>query len=109
MGISQIEEVVARQVVAAAMPDPIREYKFHPTRRWRFDFAWPAYKIALEIEGGVWIRGRHTRGQGFTSDCQKYTEAALLGWMVLRVTPDMVNDGAALDYLKRALETRKDH
>lgn len=60
------------------------EYKFHPTRQWRFDFAFPHHKIAIELEGGIWTGGRHTRGKGFESDCEKYNEAAKAGWLVLR-------------------------
>ncbi len=104
---SRVEIAFALQVAADRLPAPETEYRFHEHRKWRFDFAWPAYKVAVEIEGGVWTRGRHVRGRGFMGDCEKYNEAALLDWMVLRVTPDMVGNGAALDYLRRALETRK--
>lgn len=62
----------------------VPEYKFHPTRRWRFDFAKPDEKIAVECEGGVWTGGRHTRGSGFVKDTEKYNQAAILGWRVLR-------------------------
>lgn len=67
-----------------------QEHKFHPTRRWRFDFAHVITKAAFEIEGGVWSGGRHTRGKGFTEDCVKYSEAQLLGWTVYRITPQMI-------------------
>jgi very-short-patch-repair endonuclease len=63
------------------------EYQFHPTRRWRFDFAWPDHRLSLEVEGGVWSGGRHTRGAGFVADCEKYNAATLAGWRVLRVVP----------------------
>jgi hypothetical protein len=59
---------------------PEREFKFHPERRWRFDFCWPALKLAVEIEG----RGRHQTFVGFRNDCEKYNEALRLGWRVLR-------------------------
>lgn len=62
------------------------EYRFHPVRRWRFDFANPEFKIAIEYEGGVWRRGRHIRPVGFINDCDKYNAAALHGWTVLRYT-----------------------
>jgi len=78
-----------------------REYKFHPTRKWRFDFAWPLEKFAVEIEGGVWSGGRHTRGKGFIEDCIKYNEAVMLGWRVIRVTTDMVQSGEAMIYIER--------
>lgn len=63
-----------------------REHKFCTNRRWRFDFAWVDKKIAVEIEGGVWSGGRHTRGMGFIADCEKYNEALFLGWRVFRLT-----------------------
>ena len=63
-----------------------REYRFHPTRLWRFDFAFAYRKIAIEIEGGTWSGGRHTRGSGYAEDCLKYNEAAKLGWTILRYT-----------------------
>jgi very-short-patch-repair endonuclease len=80
-----------------------REYRFHRTRRWRFDFAWPAQLVALEVEGGTWIRGAHSRGKHFEADCEKYNEAELLGWRVLRATTNMVRDGRALRYVTLAL------
>ena len=61
-------------------PDAEREYRFSPARRWRFDFAWPDIKLAVEIEG----RGRHQTVVGYRSDCDKYNEAVRLGWRVLR-------------------------
>lgn len=64
--------------------DYVREHKFHPIRKWRFDFAIPQYLIAIECEGGVWSGGRHTRGLGYSKDCEKYNNATLLGWRVLR-------------------------
>ena len=63
---------------------PQNEYKFHPSRKWRFDFAFPEIMFALEIEGGVWSKGRHTRGTGFVNDINKYNEATMMGWKVLR-------------------------
>ena len=61
-----------------------REYRFHPERKWRFDFANPHMKVAVEIEGGAFSGGRHTRGAGFVADCEKYNQATVLGWRVLR-------------------------
>lgn len=72
--------------------DPTREYVFHPTRRWRFDFAWVDIKLALEVEGGVFSNGRHSRGVGITNDCEKYNQAIILGWRVLRYTTKNICD-----------------
>ncbi len=66
---------------------PVAELQFEPLRRWRFDYSWPEAKIALEVEGGIWSGGRHTRGKGFIGDMAKYNHAARLGWRVLRVQP----------------------
>lgn len=85
------------------------EYKFHPTRKFRFDYAFPHAKIALEIEGGVWIGGRHTSGAGFTKDMEKYNEAGLLGWKIFRVTPQQVKNGQAIMLLERIFNKRIDN
>jgi hypothetical protein len=69
---------------------PQREFIFHPTRKWRFDYAWPERMIAIEVEGGVFVGGRHSSGAGMTKDCEKYNYAALLGWKVLRFTSPMI-------------------
>lgn len=64
-----------------------KEYRFHPVRLWRFDYAIPEHKVALEVEGGVWTGGRHTSSTGFLKDMEKYNEATRLGWRVVRTTP----------------------
>ena len=69
------------------MPIPVCEYRFHPTRKWRFDYAWPDQMIALEVEGGGWVRGRHHRPKGFAEDLEKYNTALDMGWLVYRITP----------------------
>jgi len=73
------------------LPEPEREYRFAPPRRFRFDFAWPDKLIAVELEGGVWSRGRHVRGKGYESDCEKYNLAQSLGWSVYRFTAGMLD------------------
>jgi hypothetical protein len=93
---------------AAGLPPPEREHRFALPRRWRFDYAWPAHRLALEVEGGVWTGGRHVRGRGYEADCEKYSEAALRGWRVLRVTPAMLRDGRALALLERAFAAAAD-
>lgn len=82
------------------------EHKFHPTRKWRFDFAWPTQRIAVEVEGGVFARGRHTRPAGFIADCEKYSCAALDGWMVLRFVPLKGWCAGAVEMIRKALEVR---
>ncbi len=86
------------------VPRPTREHKFCPHRDWAIDFAWVDAKVALEVEGGVWSRGRHTRGAGFLGDVAKYNELALRRWLLLRATPGQVADGTAFGLLWRALK-----
>lgn len=62
------------------------EYKFCE-RKWRFDYANPRLKVAIEIEGGIWINGRHIRGRGYKNDMEKYNRAQILGWKVMRYEP----------------------
>lgn len=93
LGVSKAEEHLALQIRAVKLPEPVREHRFHETRKWRFDFAYPAQKLAIEVEGGVWSGGRHTRGSGFTKDCEKYNAALMNGWRVYRCTPDMIKKG----------------
>jgi len=100
---SSLEETLAYQIKVVGLPAPVREFKFHPKRKWRFDFAWPRHKIAVEVEGGVWTGGRHMRGFGFQADCEKYAMALIAGWRVLRVTGEMVKDGTALNYIEELL------
>jgi len=100
--LSELENSLALQIRALKLPVPEREYRFCE-RRWRFDFAFIANSTAVEVEGGSWVYGAHQRPQKFRKDCEKYNEAALLGWLVLRVTGDMIEDGTAIELLKRAL------
>lgn len=83
--------------------DCVKEYKFHPTRRWRFDYAIPEHKIALEVEGGVWTGGRHTSPKGFLGDIEKYNTATLMGWRVFRTTPDELYKLSTINLIKAAI------
>ena len=75
----------------------VREFRFHPQRRWRFDYAIPSERIALEVEGGVWTGGRHTSPRGFLGDIEKYNAAVVAGWRVVRTTPDrLMGEGVEL-------------
>jgi very-short-patch-repair endonuclease len=75
-----------------ALNGPIleREFKFHNERKWRFDFAHLETRVAIEVEGGTWSGGRHSRGAGYSADCEKYNSATELGWKVFRLTSDMI-------------------
>jgi len=68
-------------------PELEREFRFHPTRKWRADFAHLPSRTLIEIEGGIYVNGRHNRAAGFAADLEKYLEAALAGWRVIRLGP----------------------
>jgi very-short-patch-repair endonuclease len=103
---SAIEELFAMHCKAYGLkPEP--EYRFHPTRKWRFDFAFPDRMVAVEIEGGVWTGGRHTRGSGFVADIEKYNAAAALGWFVFRFHGDAVKKGEAIRFMVSVLGAEK--
>lgn len=101
--LSDLEESLALQLRAAGLPEPVREYRFAPPRRWRTDFAWPNVALLVEVEGGHWTGGRHTRGAGFDKDCEKYNEAGLLAWRLIRVTGTHIKSGQAVEWIKRAM------
>lgn len=83
------------------------EWRFHPTRRWRFDYAIPALKIAIEIDGGVWEYGRHNNPQGYINDMEKLNTAASMGWLVLRFTTDAKFETKSFDLINATVAYRK--
>lgn len=66
----------------------VKELQFHPDRKWRFDYAFPSRKIAIEIDGAIWTLGRHNRPRGYLNDMEKLNTAASMGWLVLRFSTD---------------------
>lgn len=102
--MSDLEDTLVWQVKIAGLHAPIRQFRFAPPRRWMFDLAWPERQLAVEVEGGTWIAGRHARGSGMEKDMEKYNTAVLRGWRVLRVNNHHVDDGRALAWITEALE-----
>ncbi|WP_151753936.1 hypothetical protein [Acinetobacter soli] len=77
-----------------------QEYKFHPDRKWRADFFITGTNILIEVEGGIWSGGRHTRGKGFIADMEKYNAAAVMGFKVLRFDTQQVKSGLAIKQIE---------
>lgn len=100
MAKSDLEKLLLYQIRVLGIPEPTRELRFHPVRRWRLDMAWTDRMLAVEIQGGTWTRGRHTRPHGYTNDAEKYNAAQLAGWTVLLFTSDMVTSGQAVNTLE---------
>lgn len=82
---SRLESKFALYWQAAGGPPLEREYRFDPNRRWRADFAHIQSRTLIEIEGGIFINGRHNRAAGFIADIEKYLNATLAGWTVIRL------------------------
>lgn len=91
------------QLRALGLPIGVRELRFHSARKWRFDLAIREARLAIEIEGGAFVQGRHARGAGYAADCHKYAEAMVLGWRVLRVVPAQVRTGEAVKWVSQIL------
>jgi len=101
----KLEWALWERLAQAGLPRPALEYPFAQAegRRYRFDGAYLAQRLGVEVEGAIWAQGRHTRGSGYSEDCRKYSLAAALGWRVIRVTDDMILDGSAVELIQRAL------
>jgi hypothetical protein len=103
LAMSQLEEVFALQLRAIGAPTPTREYRFAEPRKYRFDFCWPDQLLAVEIHGGVWVRGRHVRPAGMASDAEKTRLALDLGWRCYPFLGSEVESGVAVEWLERVL------
>ena len=106
MGKSELEDQLALQFDAVGLKYK-RQYRFHAERRWLLDFAFPRRKVSVEVEGGIWTGGRHTRGAGFEGDCEKQNEAVTMGWRYLRVTAKHIKNGEALRWTKELVRGAK--
>lgn len=102
------------------VPEPVGEYRFHKERKWRFDYAWPAYKVALEVEGGVFgftdpktgqrrTGGAHGSITGIKRDMEKYNYAGAMGWIVIRCLPTTLLKLETLTFVIAALERHGYH
>jgi len=130
---SQWEALLLQQIADADLPEPDTEILFHPKRKWRLDIGWWPYMLCIAVQGAVWgqpvrchkcgvqvrkrtkagkwvpVReagGRHVRGDGFEKDCEKYSQAALLGWRVLPVTPKMIKAGVVVEWVREEMDGR---
>ena len=88
--------------------DIVKEFQFHPERKWRFDYAIPSLRIAIEIDGAVWTYGRHNNAKGYIGDMEKLNTAASMGWLVLRFTTEAKFTTAALALVADTIRTRRE-
>lgn len=106
--MSKLEDELAFQLDAAGIAYQ-REYKFCPGRRWRADF-YIRPMILVEIEGltNPYEKSRHTTNQGYSDDCEKYDEAEILRFNVLRFTQKHIKSGWALQTIERLMDVKRD-
>jgi len=115
VGLPPVERA-ALALRSLCLDPPEREHRFHPTRQWRIDLAYPEIKLGFEVEGanfafkdtrtGELTVGRHLRGKGYANDIEKYNEATLLGWMIIRTTGDQIDSGQFATWALHALARR---
>ena len=124
--MSKLEETLMLHIRAHKLPVPVREHRFAAEavggpgkgvrqrlkeaglKDWRFDMAWPDLMLAVEIEGGAWVGGRHTRGAGFAEDLRKYDAAMRLGWNVYRCDGSLVKSGHAVQTIRHLIEIARE-
>lgn len=101
---SEWEENLAAQMRCVGLKFE-REFYAIPKRRYRWDFAFPKHKLLIEVQGGIWSRGKsgHTSGRGVQRDCEKSNEATILGWRTLKVTSDHIRSGQAIQWITQAI------
>lgn len=94
-------EVKLATALKALKIDFEQEFKFHPERKWKADFHLVGKKILVEVEGGIWSGGRHTRGKGYIGDMQKYNAATMMGYQVIRFSTEQVKSGLAIQEIEK--------
>lgn len=100
---SALEVTFFRQIVGVGLPLPLQQYKWHPERKFKADFAYdfPPFKLLIEVDGGTWQQMGHSTGSGIERDHIKDAEALILGFKTLRLTGTMVKDGSGIKYLEQ--------
>ncbi len=111
----KIPNLIEWAILQGELPPAEREYRFARPRRWASDYAWPEAKLLVEIEGGLYGRGKpcpmcrrrgvgaHSSIQRLKSDLEKYNAAAILGYRLLRFMPEQVTSGEAVAIIKEFL------
>lgn len=103
---SEAEVALAQQLVMEGLTFA-REYRFHPARLWRLDFWFADAQLGVEVQGGGWTGGRHSRGGGIERDCEKSAYVAIAGYRLMMVTPSQIKRGQALEWIRQAVGEAK--
>lgn len=105
---SKLEAELLRQIGLCDLPAPDREVRLIPGRKFPWDFVWRAQRLCVEVQGGTWTQGAHSRGAGQSRDAEKQALATLAGWRCLTVTGDQIRSGAAVGWIAQALEMERE-
>ena len=101
---SEHELELLSQIRLVGLPEPEREYKAIPGRRFRFDFAWVQQRTLAEVQGGIYsYQPSHASASGIRRDCEKLNLAVAGGWKVYHFTPDMVHSGEAVQIIEQEI------
>jgi len=91
------------------MPLPTLQHQFHPTRKWKFDFAFVEQRLAIEIQGGAFVNGGHNRAPQQAKDYEKHNAAVSLGWRVLFFNTMQLKDiDSVVDFVAEVLSNAKE-
>jgi hypothetical protein len=111
--ISELEDTFAAQVRRYRLPEPVRQLKFalDVRRKWAWDFAWPQFMVAVELQGLVveaignrrYVRGGHGTVPGMINDMEKLNAGVLLGWSPLWFAQNHVRSNDAIAVTQRVL------
>lgn len=101
---SQLEATLAFQLQAEGITDYQAEYRFAPPRRWRADLYLPAADLLVDVQGGIYVNGKHSRGAAQEKDYEKANTAQIMGFRFMQFGPSQIRSGEALATIKRALE-----
>jgi very-short-patch-repair endonuclease len=101
--MSELEDILLLLIRETGLPEPVRQHKFSDTRRFKLDFAWPDQKLGVEVNGGTWIKSGHTTGGGLDRDYEKNNLCQLGGWRLLIFNKRMIEDGTAIETIKKAI------
>lgn len=104
--MSALEDLFLQRVREAGLPEPVRQSNepwAGSGRKFKADFFWPQFGLVVEVDGGTWNGGRHTRGSGFESDCTKQAIAVANGYAYLRFASRHIQNGDALDFVEAVI------
>lgn len=86
------------------LPLPAQEFRFYAPRLWRADFCWPNERLILEVQGGIFVNGRHSRGAALLREWDKLNTAAGLGFRVIYTQPADLLSVATIVFIRAALK-----